>query len=159
MEDARVQPRITVRNAQRKVSLDLPALRRFAERALQQSMRVRSEPGSAFADAQEISAVIVSDRRMAAVHKRFMNITGPTDVITFQHGDIVISAETAQRNAVAYRTSVENEIRLYIIHGILHLMGFDDTTPAAARKMAALQQRILLAASAAQTATGRGGAV
>ena len=142
-----VQPRITVRNAQRKIRVHLPALQMFAERALEQSMQVQLRPGSVFEALEEISAIIVSDARMAALHKRFLNIPGPTDVITFQHGEIVVSAETARRNAATYRTSTENEIRLYIIHGILHLMGFDDTTAVAARTMRRTQKRIFAAAS------------
>jgi probable rRNA maturation factor len=146
MTTAPVRPRIIVRNSQRKVPVDVRALRRFAERALQQA-KLPQRSRSAFADLAEISATIVSDARMAAIHQRFLSIAGPTDVITFQHGEIIVSAETARRNAGEYRTSPENEIRLYIIHGILHLMGFDDTTPAAARTMAKTQQAILAAAT------------
>jgi len=151
MTTAPVRPRITVRNSQRKVPVDVRALRRFAERALQQAMKLPQRSRSAFADLAEISATIVSDARMAAIHQRFLSIAGPTDVITFQHGEIIVSAETARRNAGEYRRSPENEIRLYIIHGILHLMGFDDTTPAAARTMAKTQQAILAAATGPQS--------
>ena len=140
-------PRISVRNWQRKVRVDVRALQRFAERALQESMSLSQSSASALRDLEEISVSLVSDARIAAVHKRFMNIAGPTDVITFQHGEIVVSAETAQRQAAEYCTSPDDEIRLYIIHGILHLMRFDDTTAAAARTMAKTQRSILVAAS------------
>lgn len=148
-------PRITVRNAQRKIQLDVRSLQSFAERALREAMRLPQQPGSAFAGVAEIAAAIVSDARIADLHQRFMNIAGPTDVITFQHGEIIVSAETAQRNAVEYQTSTDREIRLYIIHGILHLMGFDDTTAAAARKMTTTQERIFVAASESSRSPSR----
>jgi len=91
----------------------------------------------------EVSVTLVSDRRIAQLHDRFLNQTGPTDVITFQHGEIVISAETAQRQARAFRTSLEHELRLYIAHGLLHLRGYDDKTPAGAAEMKRLQQRLV----------------
>ena len=43
--------------------------------------------------------ILISDRRMSELHRRFMGIAGPTDVITFQHGEIFISTETARRQA------------------------------------------------------------
>lgn len=148
-------PRISVRNAQRKLPVDVPALQRFAERALERALELQQTPGSALADVQEVNVAIVSDARMAAVHERFLQVAGPTDVITFQHGEILVSAETAQRNAAEYRKSVRSEIELYIVHGILHLIGFDDTTPEAARLMTRTQKRICRAASQPETRAGR----
>ncbi len=55
----------------------------------------------------EVNVVLVSDRRMAALHQRFMQIAGPTDVLTFQHGEIVVSVETAQANAARFRSSTD----------------------------------------------------
>ena len=72
-----------------------------------------------------------------------MNERGPTDVITFQHGEIFISAEMARRNARRFGNSLVRELRLYIVHGLLHLQGFDDREPRKARKMEALQRKIL----------------
>jgi len=50
-------------------------------------------------------------------------------------GEIIISTDTVRRNAAFYGTRDEYERMLYIIHGILHLLGFDDSSPAAAQKM------------------------
>jgi probable rRNA maturation factor len=80
---------------------------------------------------------------MASLHWKFMHQTGPTDVLTFQHGEIFISVETAKRHARAFGNSLTNELCLYIAHGLLHLHGFDDRTQAAARKMKAMQKKIL----------------
>ena len=72
-----------------------------------------------------------------------MNVAAPTDVITFQHGEIFISTETARRQARQVGATTLGEIRLYIVHGLLHLHGLDDQTPAAARRMARMQERIV----------------
>jgi len=74
-----------------------------------------------------------------------MNIPGATDVITFQHGEIFVSVETALRQARRYRSSVEKEIKLYLVHGLLHLEGFDDTSAVKARAMESAQTRLLSA--------------
>ena len=72
-----------------------------------------------------------------------MNIPGATDVITFDHGEIVISAETALENSRIHGKTLEEELALYMIHGLLHLKGFDDKESGAAAEMDREQQRIL----------------
>ena len=140
-------PSIVLRNAQRKQRIDVSQLQRFAESASQLCRATRSAMPNDLEQLQEVSIVLVSDRRMAALHKQFMNIAGPTDVLTFQHGEIFVSVDTACANAAQFGTSTDEEIRLYIVHGLLHLRGFDDVDAAGARRMSALQQRILAAAS------------
>ena len=141
-------PTIRVHNAQRKVAVSVEELQAFAEAAVSVARRIKLRRGASFATLNQIDVLLVSDARIAALHKRFMSIAGPTDVITFQHGDIVVSAETAKANARRFRTTTDAEIRLYIAHGILHLIGFDDTTAAAAREMAKRQERLVAAATA-----------
>jgi probable rRNA maturation factor len=92
-----------------------------------------------------VAIAIVSDRRIAQIHADFMGIAGPTDVITFDHGDIVISAETARAHAAEYGQPVDHEIALYILHGLLHLNGFDDSNPRDCKRMHALQARLFKA--------------
>ena len=82
---------------------------------------------------------------MASLHRQFLNQTGPTDVLTFQHGEIFISVETARRHARVFGNSLARELRLYIVHGLLHLQGFDDRKRTDARKMERMQERILTA--------------
>jgi probable rRNA maturation factor len=72
-----------------------------------------------------------------------MNELGPTDVITFQHGEIFIGAETARRNARRFGNALAHELRLYLVHGLLHLHGFDDRDEERARKMEIVQRKIL----------------
>jgi probable rRNA maturation factor len=136
---------ITVRNRQRCIAVDLNALQTFAERALAESLSlVRSKPGP-LKGLNEIDALLVSDKRIAQIHRRFMNEIGPTDVITFQHGEIFISTETARRQARQFGTTLDHELRLYLVHGLLHLHGFDDKTPEAAAEMKRVQERIVAA--------------
>ena len=78
------------------------------------------------------------------VHREFMHQTGPTDVLTFQHGEIFISVETAKKHARAFGNSLASELCLYIAHGLLHLHGFDDRTQAAKRKMKAMRKKFFV---------------
>jgi len=77
------------------------------------------------------------------LHRKFRGQSGPTDVLTFQHGEIFISVDTARRHARAFKNSLLRELKLYIVHGLLHLHGFDDQTPSEAHKMKVAQDKIL----------------
>ncbi len=92
---------------------------------------------------KNLEITLVSDRVISSLHKQFFDDPSPTDVITFPHGEIIISAETAAANSRKYRQSVTMEIALCIIHGFLHLNGYDDQTPEQAAKMAKRQSAIL----------------
>ena len=138
-----VPPIIRVRNAQRKLRVDMVSLERFTTRAFQRCCELPRAAAGRVRRLPEISVVLVSDRRIAALHRRFMEMAGPTDVLTFQHGEIVVSAETARANARRFGSTSEDEIRLYIVHGFLHLLGFDDVTAKEASAMEAAQKRVL----------------
>ena len=135
-------PSITVRNAQRRIRMDREALEEFCGRGLSEVRRLPKRKAGVLQTLGEVTVVLVSDRRMAAIHQQFLKTAGPTDVITFQDGDIFVSVETAKRNARQFGTSLRDEIRLYVVHGLLHLHGFDDTTPAKSRAMNSIQRRI-----------------
>jgi probable rRNA maturation factor len=140
-------PKISVRNLQRKVSVDAVDLEKFARKALDLCLRLPRRKKTDLEQLPGISVLIVSDRKMASLHGQFMNESGPTDVITFQHGEIFISAETARRNARRFGNALVRELRLYVVHGLLHLHGFDDRDKANARKMEIAQWRILAEAA------------
>lgn len=72
-----------------------------------------------------------------------MDIPGATDVITFDHGEIVISTETARENAALYDRTLDQELALYVVHGLLHLGGYEDKEPEDFARMRELQERIL----------------
>ena len=140
-------PQVIVRNLQRAVPIDVADLENFAAKALQLCLQLRKSGPTDLTKLRKVAVLFVSDERMALLHRRFLNQSGPTDVITFQHGEIFISAETARRHARTFGNSLGREVRLYIVHGLLHLHGFDDRSEADARKMKAAQEKILAAAS------------
>jgi probable rRNA maturation factor len=136
-------PRIRVRNIQRKISGNTGELEKFASNAVQHCLQLRKGKRTDLRRLRDVFVWLISDRRMSVLHRRFLGQTGPTDVLTFQHGEIFISVETAQRNARTFRSSLMRELKLYIAHGLLHLHGFDDQTRSAAQKMTAAQEKIL----------------
>ena len=136
-------PCISVRNLQRKIDVNVGELESFADSAVQRCLRLRKRKRSDLRKLREVFVWLISDRRIAVLHRQFLGQLGPTDVLTFQHGEIFISVETARRHARAFGNSLTRELELYIIHGLLHLHGFDDQTPGEARKMRATQEKIL----------------
>lgn len=143
MKSTRTAPEIAVLNLQRKIKIDIPKLQDFGQQAAQLCLRLSLQRPSDLARLSDVCVVIVSDRRMASLHQRFMNESGPTDVLTFQHGEIFISAETAARNSRRFGNRLTSELRLCIVHGLLHLHGFDDRDAASAGKMRAAEAKIL----------------
>jgi probable rRNA maturation factor len=134
--------KISVRNRQRTVPVNASGLEKFAAKAVQACLRLRKWKRTDLTRLSEIFVWLISDRRMASLHRQFLHQTGPTDVLTFQHGEIFISVETARRHARVFGNSLAHELRLYIVHGLLHLHGFDDRKRADARKMERMQKRI-----------------
>jgi probable rRNA maturation factor len=136
-------PRISVRNLQRAVRVNVRALQESAAKALRLCLNLRSKQPTALSTLREIHVVLISDRRMATLHRRFLSQSGPTDVITFEHGEIFISAETARRHGKQFGNPFFRELQLYVVHGLLHLHGFDDRSEREARRMRAIQEKIL----------------
>jgi probable rRNA maturation factor len=141
-------PRVSVRNLQRKTRVNVTELQDFATKAVRKSLLLHNEKKTDLRKLHEVFVWLISDRRMTSLHRKFMHQTGPTDVLTFQHGEIFISVETARRNARMFGSSIASELRLYIVHGLLHLHGFDDRMQAGARKMERIQKKILRHCSA-----------
>ena len=136
-------PKIAVHNLQRKISINVAELEKFACSAVQHSLQLNQRQRTDLRKLREIFIWLISDRRMALLHRKFLGESGPTDVMTFQHGEIFISVDTARRHARAFGNSLLRELKLYIVHGLLHLHGFDDQTPADARKMKTTEEKIL----------------
>ena len=99
--------------------------------------------------AGEISIAVVTDERMQALNRQYLAHDYPTDVLSFLHdsdgeahsldGEIIVSSDYAVREAARYGWSPGDELLLYVIHGCLHLVGHDDTTPAGRRAMRAAE--------------------
>ncbi len=96
-----------------------------------------------------VSIVFLDDTAMRRLNKKFLGHDYTTDVITFAldedtvDGELYIGAQTAKRQAGEYGVSTENEIVRLAIHGLLHLLGFDDATPALRQRMHEEENRIL----------------
>jgi rRNA maturation RNase YbeY len=101
----------------------------------------------------EISIRIVNDETMSTLHSKHSGIEGSTDVLTFDRGsdedtiraDIAICFDVAEREAEPRKNSIQNEMLLYILHGLLHCCGFDDHDDATHQEIHAEEDRILTA--------------
>jgi probable rRNA maturation factor len=136
-------PDITVRNLQRKISVNVAELEMFARNALRRCLQLQKRKRTDLRKVKAIAVWLISDRRISRLHLQFFGESSPTDVITFHHGEIFISVETARRNAREFGNSLMSEIKLTIVHALLHLHGFDDQTPTDLRRMKNAQEKIL----------------
>ena len=114
-----------------------------AEAALPLCLEAAKSPDAPLCELEEVEISFVTDESIAIVHGDFMDDPTPTDVITFHHGEIVISLDTAQRQAVEHGEAYERETALYVIHGLLHLAGWEDDEPEKREAMHAVQARVL----------------
>jgi probable rRNA maturation factor len=138
-----VAPVVQIRNLQRKIRVNPRSLQRFAERALTICQTKYGTTRAGKTLPKETFILLISDRRMADLHRRFLNQTGPTDVITFHHGEIFISVPTARRQSKRFGTPLIREMQLYIVHALLHLHGFNDVTAAQKRQIRAAEARVM----------------
>lgn len=97
---------------------------------------------SSLANDHELSLVFLTDTALAHLHADFLDDPSPTDVITFEGdpalgsaGEICVSADTAARYAREHRRDFSAELSLYLVHGWLHLAGYDDLVPTKKRAM------------------------
>ncbi|MBI3191395.1 MAG: rRNA maturation RNase YbeY, partial [Pedosphaera parvula] len=121
---------LLIRNLQRVRPLNLPLLRRITQGLLQDRLKQNRF---------ELGIHLVGATIMARLNKEFLNHTGSTDVITFDHtadgetgtlyGEIFICVDDAVAQARQFGTTWQSELVRYVIHGILHLRGYDDLSP------------------------------
>lgn len=100
-----------------------------------------------------LNIAIVNDRQIGRLHEEYMGDSRPTDVLAFDlrddlqseriEGQIVVSADTARREAERRGLDQSEELARYVIHGVLHLLGMDDQTPADRQRMRREENRIL----------------
>lgn len=100
-----------------------------------------------------VSVALVGDRAIRRLHFDHMGLDSATDVLSFPFGgaggllgEVVASADTARREARARGVRAADELLLYVVHGVLHLLGFDDHAPLERKKMRAAERRALKAA-------------
>jgi probable rRNA maturation factor len=128
--------KLTLRNRQRVKPLDLRLLRRVVLELLDQS-----EVPPAF----DLGVYVVGEAEMTHLNETFLRHGGSTDVITFDYndpaapeflcGEIFVCVDEALLQAPRFRATWQCELVRYIVHGLLHLQGFDDHHPARRRRM------------------------
>ena len=136
-------PTLLVTNRQRAVKLDLDLVERLARTAVPSCLQHQGGGQVVLANLAEVEVAIVSDRVIAQVHRQFLNVPGATDVITFEHGELVVSATTAARQARELGETVEREVLRYVVHGLLHLNGHEDAESTAAADMWRAQETVV----------------
>jgi probable rRNA maturation factor len=150
---------ILISNEQSAVAISEDELRRVATLTLQSEGVVSAE----------ISLAVVDDPAIHKVNRNYLQHDYPTDVISFLldsgtsdpptalpidaqsrrgagqwlHGDVILSADTAQREAAEYGWEPQSEICLYLVHGLLHLCGYDDLTDEEQTVMRSREREIL----------------
>jgi probable rRNA maturation factor len=133
-------------NATRKTGLDFAAI----ERTIGALLAALGEGDSS------ISVSFVRDAKIRALNRAFRGLDKPTDVLSFPLvepgdaypgaerllGDVVISVDTAGRQAADYDASLDREVQRLLIHGVLHLLGHDHLEPAERAAMEAEERRL-----------------
>lgn len=143
-----MSPEVIIENHQQAVPVPekwLTGLEALAAQAVALACRHAVDPDSPLFHLATLDVVLVDDPTSARVHLEFMNLEGATDVITFHHGEIVIGAEVALRQAEEYGEPLPREILRYFVHGLLHLAGHEDGTPAEQTLMEQAQETIIAA--------------
>jgi probable rRNA maturation factor len=137
-------PKAVLYNRQKALQVPIPWLRRLVKASMPECLAKGKEREDAvLATLDEVEITLVDDAEIARVHGEFLDDPTPTDVITFHHGEILISTETAARQAVEHGQPLDHELALYAIHGLLHLAGWHDEEDAEAEAMARVQAGIL----------------
>jgi probable rRNA maturation factor len=137
-------PTLLWSNRQRSVKVDLPKIRRIVEVALPMCIGKPRKKGVVLPP--EVEITLLGEAAIAKVHGEFLEDPTPTDVITFEHGEILIGVPIAAANAKKFRHPADHEVALCAIHGLLHLLGYDDLTEKERVIMHARQEEILKAA-------------
>lgn len=136
-------PSLKLYNRQRQYKPNLPWLRKVVKAALPLCSGEAKSSEAPLLSLDEIEFTIISDEEISRVHAEFLDDPMPTDVITFHHGEILVSADTAVRQGTEHDQTLDQELALYLIHGLMHLGGWDDHEESEAKEMAQKQEAIL----------------
>jgi len=129
--------RVDIKDMQKKIKVD----RKFIRRVVRETLKREAKGG-------EVSIVLTDNEYIRELNLKYRSVDRATDVLAFPMdeeilGDIVISVEKAKEQALVYRKSLKNEVGRLVIHGILHLIGYDDSSRASLKKMHAREEEIL----------------
>ena len=139
---------VEIANDQSQLPLDDGRLRRAVRKILQDEAILRAE----------ISVAVVDDSTIRRLHQKYLAVDEPTDVLSFAlersegylDGEVVVSAETAAETAPQFGWAAEEELLLYVIHGTLHLVGYDDAAPSQRDEMRRRERACLASLGVAQ---------
>jgi probable rRNA maturation factor len=138
---------ITIKNLQRKINLNPTQITKIVKTILKHEGVKKTT----------LSLVFVSNQKIKVLNKKYLKRDHATDVLAFDltdrahqkkktsevTADIFISTDSAIQNSKKYRTNLDEEIVLYVIHGILHLLGYDDHDPQKTKKMRNKERKLL----------------
>ncbi len=139
---------VKIKNQQRRLQIDPAALEALTELVLKEEGR---EEG-------EVSYLFINNARIRELNRNYLERDYPTDVLSFPQaeergtravslllGDVVVSTQRARESAAEFGQTVNDEFTLYVIHGLLHLLGYHDHPPRARREMASREEALLKA--------------
>jgi probable rRNA maturation factor len=129
--------------------LDEALLRDAAMQAARVGIEADAAPSDTLPDT--VSVAIVDDDRIREINRSFRGTDATTDVIAFEAedepdrvaGEVIVSADTARRQAEEYGHSLQRELCLLVAHGVLHVLGYEDHDADARERMMALQEQAL----------------
>jgi probable rRNA maturation factor len=147
-ESAAVRRSISIANCHPRLRLNRREIARLIETLDANGTAIGVEPS--VIPSGELSLVFLTDAALAKLHGDFLDDPSTTDVITFEGdptlgtaGEICVSADTAAAYAREHRRDFNEELTLYLVHGWLHLAGYDDLKPAKKRAMRRAEARAL----------------
>ncbi len=106
----------------------LPPLQERLQCLVEELLTQPQGPDHVLSTLDVIELNLVDDATIAAVHGDFLQDPTPTDVITFHHGEIFVSLDTARRYAQQHALNEQEELFRYLVHGLVHLHGYLDDT-------------------------------
>jgi probable rRNA maturation factor len=144
---------LSIRNRQQVRSVDTALLRRITRTLLKEDLDIQT---------YELAVHLLTADEMSTLNETFLQHQGSTDVITFDHvepahsvtgsprqsprhlhGEIFLSVPDAVRQAGQFKTTWQNELVRYVIHGLLHLIGHDDLAPATRKMMKRVENQLV----------------
>ncbi len=136
---------VSIHNAHPRLRVDRRAVTRLIHLLDTHATRFLGGP-----PAGELSLAFLTDIALAELHDQFLDDPTTTDVITFEGepafgtaGEICVSADTAAAFARQHGKEFSEELTLYVVHGWLHLAGYDDLQPAKKRRMRTAEARAM----------------
>ena len=133
---------ITIKNLQTRIPIRLTRIKKVACHALQYLRMFNAE----------LSIVLVTSQRMKIINAHYLKHNFSTDILTFDYRslkandfqvEIIICPSKAAQNAVVYKTTIEEEIDLYVVHGLLHLAGYNDHSSRDIKRIRSKEKEII----------------